>query len=129
LERVAPGAVDSLVRSSEVLRDEEEWIEGIVAEAFERAQAREPFPGGVGLSTAELAAAPTALRRRLVRHAIGLVRGGLDGIDSAHVEAAIAVAVGVGERARDLPGVRVKVESDVLRFLPLAGRRLADPVG
>lgn len=129
LLRVAPGAVDSLVRSASVLRDEEAWLDSIVADELARLRKDEAFPGAIALARGELAARPRALQRRLIRLAIRGIRGDLDGIESSQVEAVIDHLVGGDGRARDLPGVRVTVSDDSLRLLPLAGRRLADSSG
>lgn len=70
-------------------------------------------------TTAALTALPLAAARRLVRHAIGLVRGDLQSIDFAHVEKILALAAqSEGSGRLQIPGVDVMRSFDWLRFAP-----------
>lgn len=127
LEAVHPGATDSVVRAAELLREEEDWIESVVAERLDALRREEPYPGGVALDAEGLRRLPRALQRRLLRAALEEVRGHRRGLGRRHVEAVVERVLEGGETARDLPGARVRAEAGTLRLLPLEGRRLAPP--
>ena len=127
LQQIHPAAVNNVVRAAALLREEEEWLDTVTADAFNSVVDVEEYPGGVSLLAAELAAMPRPLQRRVVRRAIETIRGDCRGVSSEHVEWVIdAEPVGRGS-AHDLPGVRVKREGGRIRMLPLDGRRLARP--
>jgi len=124
LQQINPAAVDNVARAAVLLQEDEEWLDELAAEATERIVVEEPYPGGRALHAGELAALPRPLQRRVVRRVIEQVRGHCRGISCEHVDWVLDPDGGI---ARDLPGVRVKREEQDLRFLPLAGRRLAIP--
>ena len=124
LEQVHPSAVKNVSRATELLREEEEWLDVIAADAFEEVDVNEHLDG-VSLRKAELGSMPRPLQRRVVRNAIALIRGDCRGISYEHVEWVIDINHSEKISAHDLPGVRVKREGDHIRLLPLDGRRLA----
>jgi len=68
-------------------------------------------------TTRALTSLPLAAARRLVRHAIGLVRGDLQSIDFSHVERIMALAAqSDGSGRLQIPGVDVMRSFDWLRF-------------
>ncbi|MFQ5742645.1 MAG: tRNA lysidine(34) synthetase TilS [Acidobacteriota bacterium] len=125
-EAVHPGAVDNTVRAATLLREEEAWISGLVDESFAQLRQPEQYPGGESLDLERLGQLPRALQRRLLRRALGAVRGHQHGITKAHIDAVLKGLVAGGEVARDLPGVRLRRHAGRLRLLPLVGRQLGD---
>ncbi len=126
LQQINPAAVDNVARAALMMREEEEWLDGLAAEAFERLVVDEDFPGARTLDAEGLTSLPRPLRRRVARLAIEKVRGHCRGISREHVEWVVDAA-GTDATARDLPGVRVQRNGLRLTFLPLEGRRLASP--
>lgn len=127
LEEIRPGATDRVARAAELLRDEEtalrEAVDRIAAEAIEP----DEYPGAVAVRLTPLRELGRGLARRLVRRGVERVRGDLRGIEAAHVDGVLDDVVAGAVEARDLPGVRVARERELLRMLPLRGRRLAPP--
>ena len=93
-----PAARTVLSRAAEVLAAEEAWIDELLQPIVERLL-QERAPGRVALDAAALAELPVAVRRRVVRTALGRVRGDLQRIGFDHVESVLN-ATG----ARHLPG-------------------------
>jgi hypothetical protein len=52
------------------------------------------------------------------------VRGNLRGVSREHLDGVLDGVLDGDELARDLPGVRVRKDGKILRFVPLEGRRL-----
>jgi len=114
-------------------RDWNPQIEGTLAAMANWARAEEDFwapvvadlaarhitsPEGAQLCTTDaLTSLPLAAARRLVRHAIGLVRGDLHFIDFCHVERILALALQTeGSGRLQIPGVDVMRSFNWLRF-------------
>jgi len=118
-----PAARRVLSRTAEVLAEEEAWITDLLQPVVERLL-RAEAPGRVALDAPGLAALPPAAARRVVRAALGRVRGDLRRIDCGHVEAVLEAA---GER--HLPGgVRVRCSPREIVFERVAaGGRLLPP--
>ena len=74
-KEVAPHLEKMVVRLSEILRDEEEYLEATAQEAFKKCRLAEPK--GVGLSVAKLGNLTPAIRRRVLRLAISNVKENL----------------------------------------------------
>ena len=124
LEQVHPSAVKNVSRAAELLREEEEWLDLIAADAFGEVVDVNEHLDGIFLRKAVLASMPRPLQRRVVRNAIASIRGDCRGISHEHVEWVIDIDHSEKISAHDLPGVRVKREGDCIRLLPLDGRRL-----
>ncbi|HJO04747.1 MAG TPA: tRNA lysidine(34) synthetase TilS [Acidobacteriota bacterium] len=129
LEQALPGAVDRIGRAAELLDQDNDWLEGLVDEALARAQLDDPHPGATALDVSVLRTLPRALATRVLRRALAEVRGGLRGVHLAHVEAIVDRLLPGVESARDLPGVRARVEGARLRLMPLQNRRLTSADG
>ena len=127
LQQIHPAAVGNVARAATLLREEEEWLDVVAADAFDAIVDVEEHPGGVALRQAGLGALPRPLQRRVVRRAIAAIRGDCRGVSKEHVEWVIDADGPDSEWARDLPGVRVRRERGLVRLLPLEGRRLASP--
>ncbi len=121
LEQAVPGASVNIARAAAILRQEEEWLERLTDEQFERL--RRPAPAPCALAADGLAELPPALARRVIRRAIALVRGDLGGISLAHVDAVLERVLTGIEPARDLPGVRVRRRGGTLLLHKLQARR------
>ncbi len=97
------------------LAEEEHWesvIDSLASDHFESG----PGPSIV-VPTSAFAAVSTAACRRLIRHAVGCVRGDLRGIDFAHVEQIRAlIAQSEGSGRLQTPGVDVLRSFDWVRF-------------
>lgn len=127
LEQALPGAVERIARAAELLDQDNEWLEGLVTEALAAARRDEPYPGATALDVGVLQGLPRALAARVLRQALSEVRGGLRGLYRAHVDAIVEQLLTGAESARDLPGVRARIEAGRLRLLPLKNRLLAAP--
>lgn len=128
LEEIIPGAHEALARLAELADRDEDWLRDLARRELDVLRADEELPGGLAVDAAGLAARHPGLASRIVRLALGEVRGHLRGLDRDHFEAALGVAAGE-ETARDLPGVRVHRQGGRLRVLPLENRRLAGVAG
>jgi tRNA(Ile)-lysidine synthase len=109
-----PRIVETLARSASLLRDEEDWMEAESREAFDAlaAVSREE----VRFDRKALSRHPLALRRRLVRAAIGSLRG-LENVSHRHIEDVLALAeAGRSGRELHLPGLVVELSFDQVRF-------------
>ena len=127
LLQVNPAAVENISRTAELVREEDDWLEHVASETLGIVAVDEAFPGGLSLDANLLSELPRPLQRRVVRIAIGRVRGHRRGISHEHVESVVGGPDSQSLRARDLPGVRVRRERGRIRLLPLEGRRLARP--
>jgi len=74
-KEVAPHLDKMVVRLTEILRDEEEYLEALTREAFKKCRLAETK--GVGLSVAKFGSLPPAIRRRVLRLAISQVKENL----------------------------------------------------
>ena len=128
-EQALPGAVERIARAAELLDQDNEWLEGLVDDALARARRNDAYPGATALDVEVLRSLPPALATRVLRRALSEVRGGLRDLHRAHVEAIVERLLTGVESARDLPGVRARVEAGRLRLMPLQNRRLAAPNG
>jgi len=127
LQQINPGAVGNVARAATLLREEDDWLEDLAAQAFDGLRSDDEYPGGTMLDATGLAALPRPLARRVVRGALREVRGHQRDISQEHVEWVLAAVTEGSDASRDLPGVRVRMERRQLRLLPLTGRRLAAP--
>jgi tRNA(Ile)-lysidine synthase len=83
-------------------------------------RAPETKPETVLIDTRQFLELPVAVQRRLLRHAIEIVRGSLRGIDFRHVEAIRAMMfTREGSGRIQLPGLDIYRSFDWLRFAPI----------
>jgi tRNA(Ile)-lysidine synthase len=109
-----PRLSETLARSASLLRDEEEWMEAETRAAF--GALAEVSENEVHLDRTALSLRPLALRRRLVRAAIGGLRG-LENVSHRHVEEVLKLAErGRSGRELHLPGLVVEISFDRVRF-------------
>ncbi len=109
-----PKIREVLARTAAIAQDEEAYWE---AELDRLAPAwLEPEEGGVVIRAERLRELPRAVARRLIRRAIGMVKGDLRGVDVEHVERALELAEAGASGSADLPGVRATRSFDWLRL-------------
>jgi tRNA(Ile)-lysidine synthase len=121
---VHPNAAGALARLAGLAREEEEYWQGVVEQAFESLEAGRP---PLVLAAAAFAGRHPALARRLLRRVCLHVRGDLRGLTSEHVEAALRLAGQAdGWGGVDMPGVRVERSFGLLRFSAPDGERAGD---
>ena len=97
-----PRVEEALTRTAELLRAEESFWEKILDEAALKAGWNDEY-GCVSLSAAGLAEMDPAVARRLIRRAVGAVKGDTGGLEKRHVDMVMALDPG-GGKAVDLPG-------------------------
>lgn len=116
-----PQIATALAQLADVAYEEEVWWAGELARHEGQLIVT---PGSVELSTPALARMPRALLRRLIRHAIRLAKGTLTGIEYAHIEQVVELALAEGGSARVmLPGLSGVRSLDWLRLSVPAPRR------
>jgi tRNA(Ile)-lysidine synthase len=86
LEEQQPRLAHLLSQTAEILRDEDDYLEGIV-EAWLKSNMELPSPHTFRVSITSFLALPVALRRRVIRNVIGKVKKDLRRITWDHVEA------------------------------------------
>ena len=103
-EELNPQVDGALVGLAEIAGDEEAWLAGIVDEVFENLVSAEA--DWMVLDCAQLGKLPVALQRRMMRRIMERVKGNLQAIDFAHVEAALRLALdGEGNGRIQIPGL------------------------
>jgi len=120
LRTLNPRIVEALSRNAELLADLDEAVAFLVNERMPQLQI-EPTGSACALRRSELAALPNPVLRLVLREGIRQARGNLEGIEFAHIEAVrdlIASQLAHGELS--LPGLHVRMQSDVLAFSPAA---------
>ena len=101
-----PRLVEHLGELADLAREENAVLDGLAREWLD-VRCGPERDGRVTLPRPALAGLPTALRRRVVRQALGSTRGGLSGIQRNHVAAVEGLVLGDKPNARiDLPGGR-----------------------
>ncbi|MBS3808908.1 MAG: tRNA lysidine(34) synthetase TilS [Desulfobacterales bacterium] len=114
-----PSIIDNLNRLAEVMRDESEWIEDLLAPVLEEATIKNNSQAGeMILSVQPLMSLHTAARRRLIRKALLKVKGDLGRIGYHHIKNILNLASDQDAAGHlHLPGrVRVLRKGDTLRF-------------
>jgi tRNA(Ile)-lysidine synthase len=119
-----PGIRRVLGRTADILRAEDEWLEALLASHYEKLITR-CGDGRIGLDAPALAGLADAAVRRLIRRALSEVKGDLQRIGFAHVEAVVTLARrGSDAGPLHLPGgLRVKrLGPRLVLWKALAGR-------
>ncbi len=113
-----PAISDALARLAVLARDEEQvWDREVARLAADHLTWRPPC---ALIRPGDLKRLPRALARRLIRHAIGLVRGDLTGIDFDDIEQVLSLAAVGGRGERHLAGLVVTRSFDWIRLAPPA---------
>lgn len=110
-----PRLIETLARSAEILRDEEDFMETRAREVF--AETRVVGEAGISLSIAALDALHPAFRRRLTRLAVEHVKGDTANLSAGHVADVLRLLEkGKSGRELHLPGLTVERSFDELFF-------------
>lgn len=114
LEReLGPGVAEALARTAEQLREDSDALDELVLEFVE--EICEPAEDGIAVSVAALEANPAALRQRVIRFVVASEFG--VSLERVHTLAvARLVSDWHGQKALDLPGVRVVRQGGLLIF-------------
>jgi tRNA(Ile)-lysidine synthase len=114
LEReLGPGVAEALARTAEHLREDSQALDELVLEFID--EICEPAEGGIAVSVGALAANPPALRQRIIRFVVASEFG--VSLERVHtLAAARLVTEWHGQKALDLPGVRVERQGGLLVF-------------
>lgn len=103
-EELNPQVDSALVGLAEIAGDEEAWLAGIVDQVFDNLVSAEA--DWLVLDCAQFGKLPVALQRRMMRRMMERVKGNLQAIDFAHVEAAVRLALdGEGNGRIQIPGL------------------------
>jgi tRNA(Ile)-lysidine synthase len=123
-----PRIADHLTRLADIIRNEEEWVDGLAAVDYQRAVlAREK--GTFTLSVGTLRVAHPALARRLLRMALEELTGTLRQIAFVHVKILLGLLKDGGEgKVCHLPGgIRARRTGDHLVLEVASGSRRSAP--
>ena len=117
-DELNPKLVETLARSAEILRDEEDFMEARARKAFiNAATAAVAIGNGISLSVSALDALHPALRRRLTRLAVEHVNGDTANLTSGHVADVLGLLEdGKSGREVHLPGLTAERSFDELIF-------------
>ncbi len=112
-----PGISENLNRVSQIMGEEDRWMDTEAGAVFNRIHLKGKGPG-VCLCLAGFNDLPTALKRRVVRKGIEAVKGNLRRITLAQVDAVSALAAATSPgRSLDLPGqIRIIKQDRTLCF-------------
>ncbi len=106
LRRFNPRVEAALSRTATLLADEDDWLEQSAAAAFARVRIAAWLPGlcagQLGLDVPRLLEYHIAVRRRLVRRALGWLRPRAGELGCAHVEAVVRAAAQPGGGPRQI---------------------------
>lgn len=117
-----PRLTEALVHLADLSYEEERWWAAEIARLAGQIPVRSP--GAVEVATGNLAKVPRAISRRLIRHAIRLVKGNLHAIQFSHIEDVLNLPETGGKA--ELPGIHAIRSFDWLR-LEVPGQAHGDP--
>ena len=117
-----PNVTETLARTAELLQDDEDWMEREAARTLSSlTEGSGPHGTRISLSVETLERLHPALRRRVVRGAIGSTRGELRAITSRHIEDVLELtSPGKSGRRLSLPGLDCGRSFDTIWFEPAA---------
>ena len=124
-DELNPKLVETLARSAEILRDEEDFMEARARKAFTKTATATAAVGkaGISLSVSALDALHPALRRRLTRLAVEHVNGDTANLSSGHVADVLGLLEdGKSGREVHLPGLTAERSFGELIFTTRATR-------
>ncbi len=119
-----PRLTEALAHLADLAYEEERWWAAEIARLAKRMLVTSP--GAVEVSVRDLAGLPRAVARRLVRHAIRLVKGNLHGIQFGHIENVLELPESGGEA--QFPGIHAIRSFDWVR-LAVPDRTERNPLG
>ena len=121
LGELNPHVAETLARNAETLRDEEDFMDAAARTAFKELASADGAT--ITLSVEALAAFPVAIKRRVVRRAVEVLRGHTRNLSQRHVEDALSLLEnGKSGREIHLPGLVVARSFDRLALSPGSGR-------
>ncbi|MEE9264142.1 MAG: tRNA lysidine(34) synthetase TilS [Vicinamibacteria bacterium] len=122
-----PNVTDTLARTAELLQDDEDWMEQEARRTLASLIEDSGRHGNrIRLSVKGLERLHPALRRRVVRGAVGSVRGELRAVTSRHIEDVLGlISPGRSGRRLCLPGLDCGRSFDAIWFKPAAPRHPA----
>ncbi len=111
-EHFNPNVIESLYKASEIMRDEDEFLNSFSKREMER------IKSGEGIDIKSFNSLDIAVRRRIIRLAIEEKRGSLTGIESSHVEECIElISRGATGKRTDLPGdIQCIIQYDIFKI-------------
>jgi len=121
LEELNPRLVEGLGRTGELLREQEEALEALLDGPWGAIVLAEA-PDALRLDRRKLSALPRALCALLLRRAVAVARGGLEGITHEHLRALRDLAAASGHGELRLPGLVVRADAEGLAFGAEAAR-------
>jgi tRNA(Ile)-lysidine synthase len=117
-----PALVDSLNRMAEIIRDEDDYLNGVARRALAEVIVKPGAAGKIVISLEKMAAYPIAVRRRLLRLAYRELAGFSGTPAFEHIGRALEMAAGKAGRGKmDLPGGILLVKRR--RFLEIIKNR------
>ena len=124
LSELNPQLVETLARNAEILRDEEDFMEKAARVAFDELASADRKSGQtITLSVEALATLQIALKRRVLRRAVEVVRGHTRNLSQRHVEDVLSLLDnGKSGREIHLPGLVVARSFDRLSLSSGSGR-------
>jgi len=124
LGKLNPQLIETLARNAEILRDEDDFMDQAARRAFDELASGNPKRGAtVTLSVEALGALEVAIKRRVVRRAVEVLRGHTRNLSQRHVENVLSLLDnGKSGREIHLPGLVVARSFDRLSLSPGSGR-------
>ena len=124
LGELNPQLVETLARNAEILRDEEDFMEKAARLAFDELASGNLKSGPtITLSVEALAALQVAIKRRVVRRAVEVLRGHTRNLSQRNVEDVLSLLEnGKSGREIHLPGLVAARSFDRLSLSPGSGR-------
>ena len=112
-----PRIIETLGRLAAIMGSEEEWIEDVILPVYEK-MVLDCQDDKITLAVESLKGIHIAAKRRVIRKAIGKVKGDLRRITFSHIDSAISlVKNGTAGWSLDLPNrIRIKRSGDLLLF-------------
>ncbi len=119
-----PSLVDTLCRTAEVLRDEDDWMEELASRSLEKLATTGAGKDELQLPVEALGNLHPAHARRVLRCALRTARGNLRAITARHLEDTSSLVLpGKSGKRIDLPGVVVERRFDRLIIRPSSSSR------
>jgi len=101
---VNPNVIQTIAKNTAWLRDDEDYLESIAAQAFTDCAA-EKSQSAVSLNTEKLAALPLAISRRVIRMAVTHIQTHLSNITGTHIQAVLDLLPMKSGKEIHLPGL------------------------
>ena len=102
LTQYNPNIKSILVRTAQVLGEEDRYLEGIVAKHLRRIVKKKGE--GIILDIIKLSSLPLSIQRRILRESLGLIKGGRLDIQLSHIDDILNLLKARGRASLDLPG-------------------------